>query len=317
MSETVDGSDGDDPRGPYADMSDIELPDEVIEYLEEYVKPTQSERTYYNERTSAKHYLTFCEEKDIDFFEPTNHRINRFEAHQKKHGYSNGSVENRVYDLSTIFRFLAEEGHATKNPMDDDNFDAKISRGSSAMSNIRYIEVEEYERLIDEIDKLRDEVLVRGLWELGVRAIELVNIKIDDIDRDEREVTVATAKQEEDKERSVFFSMEFEKCLVEWLDRGGRDSYLSADESPYLLLGQSSEQLDPRRPTEVVSEYAEEAGVQAKLGEPNAAGQQRSKVTAHCFRHSYAVHRTKSGIPIIFLKELLGHSDISQTRAPS
>jgi len=286
----------------------------VTEYLEEFVKPLQSKRTYFNKRSTAKHYRVFCREKDLDFFAPTKHDINRFEAHQKKHGYSAGTIENRVYDLSAIFRYLTQTGVATQNPMDDDDFEAKVSRGSSAMKDIRYIEVEEYEDLVDEIEKTRDEVLVRGLWELGVRAIELVNIKIEDIDRDAQEIEVMTAKQDEPKPRTVYYSMKFERCLVDWLDRGGRDSFLHADDSPYLLLGKSSEQLNARRPTEIVQDYAEAADIQAKLGTPNAAGQQRSKVTAHCFRHSFAVHRTINGIPIIFLKDLLGHTDISQTR---
>ena len=96
-----------------------------------------------------------------------------------------------------------------------------------------------------------------------------------------------------------------EQTLTKCLYRGGRDAYLRSEESDYLLIGQSSEQLNSDRPTEILHDYAKEAGIQTKVDEgPNAAGAHRNSVTSHAFRHSFAVHQVKNGMPIAIHKGL-------------
>nr|WP_254283034.1 site-specific integrase [Halomicroarcula limicola] len=200
-----------------------------------------------------------------------------------------------------------------------------VSR-SETYKEIRYIEIEDYEKLLDVIDDTRDLLIVQILWNCGVRAQELVNIRVSDItdfngDDDnggggkDRSIKIETAKQDGYEDRMVYYPPSVERTLKKWLEGGTRNGYLRANESDYLILGESSEDLHPNRPTEIIHDYAEEAGIQAKVDKgPNAAGTTRNTVTAHAFRHSFAVHRVRNGMPIVFLSDLLGHSDITQTR---
>lgn len=317
--------DWEDERGKYADVRDIDiedLPPVIEQYLTKYVKNRFAERTWYNRVTVAKHWIVFCvaraeseTESDVDYLNPSVVDVEDFVTDQLDAGYSHSSIENTVYALSAMFQYLSKRDYADKNPIDDDDFDMGVEANSD-FQDIRYIEKEDFEKILAEADKLRDRVLLSTLWDTGVRAEELVSIYVSDLERDEQKIVLKTAKQkgEREKDRPVYYSRRTENLLREWLDKGGRKQYLDHDTSPYLLLGKASPQLNPRRPTEVIREYAEAAGVQAQSPTPNAAGQKRRKVTAHCFRHSFAVLRVKKGMPIVYLSDLLGHSDIQQTR---
>lgn len=307
-------------KDPYRSeaFEEVELPGPVTNYLENYLLGFKSKNTYHNRRSAYRHYQIFCNELDRNFLEAETTGIEGFIAHQLKHGYKGSTVENRIYDLSALFKYLAKRSQypeVNSNPVDTEDIDnTKDIRTTKSMSNIRYLDIDEYNKLLDSVEKNRDRVLVMLLWQTGLRAVEAVNIKISDMIRDERSITVNTAKQYEDIERTVWYKRSLETELKKWLDRGGRDSYLRADESPYLLLGKQSRQLNPRRPTEVIREHAEEVGVQTSLAtNRDGAGNTRNKVTAHAFRHSFAVHRIKNGMSIKFLRDLMGHTDINQT----
>lgn len=292
----------------------IELPNIVQTYLDGRVQARYSERTYYNKRSAYRHYQRYCDLFGIEFLKPNVTHVEDFIDHQLNHGYAKNTIENRVYDLSSLFQYLSKREYVNENPISDDDFDMGIVRSSTDFSEIRYIEIEDYERLMETVDKLRDKILIQLLWQTGVRAKEAVNITLDDIDRDNQEIEIRTAKQREDHvTRTVYYKNSFEHTLTKWLDRGGRNKYLSARDSEYLIVGKESTQLNPRRPTEIIRDYADTAGIQAVLSE-NRVGQEQRSITSHSFRHSYAVHRVRSGMPIVFLSELLGHSDIQQTR---
>lgn len=309
-------SDAKPSEDPYAKelLLDTELPKEVQQYLDVRVQARYAERTYFNRRSTYRHYQRFCELFGIDFLDPSVTDVEDFIDHQLNSGYSKGTVENRVYDLSSVFQYLSKRGHVDSNPIDEKHFDMEVVRSASDFGEIRYIEINDYEKLKDSIEKLRDRLLVVCLWQTGVRAKEAVNITLEDINREKQEIEVETVKQrEENVTRTVYYKRSFEHLLTKWLDRGGRDKFLSASDSDYLFVGKESPQLNPRRPTEIIREYADEAGIQAITSE-NRVGQERRAVTAHAFRHSFAVHRVRNGMPIVFLSELLGHSDIQQTR---
>ncbi|MFB6198748.1 MAG: tyrosine-type recombinase/integrase [Halobacteriaceae archaeon] len=238
-----------------------------------------------------------------------------FVTDQLAAGYAHSSLESRLYDLSSMFQWLRKRDYSDINPIAHEDFESKLESGDK-YEDIRYIDVEEFEAIMDVVEKPRDKLLLSILWDTGVRSEEIVSIYTNDLERDEQKITLKTAKQqgEREKKRPVFYTRRTERLLSEYIDRGARRDKLSHAESPYLFIGEGVEQLNERRPTELVREYAEMAGVQSKVPVPDAQGNRRRKVTAHCFRHSFAVHRVKRGMPIVYLSDLLGHKDVEQTR---
>ena len=132
--------------------------------------------------------------------------------------------------------------------------------------------------------KVRDHVLLRSLFYLGLRNSELVNLKIDDIDLLNRTVKVVQGKGK--KDRYVPIPKDFAEELTEYIkDRSGR------------LFGISDRQI--RR---IVKAYAVKAGVR-----------KAEEIHPHTLRHSYATHLQNSGVPLNIIQEILGHENIETT----
>lgn len=155
MSDAAD-ADGPDPFSKEK-IESAEYPAAVQTYPDRRVKARFSKRTYYNRRQSYRHFQLFCEMEGTDFFDTVSESIlGDFIDVQLNHGYSKGTVENRVYDLSALFDYLIPRNNPVdENPIAPDDFDMDAVRSNSDYGNIQYIEVEDYNRLLDEIDEHR------------------------------------------------------------------------------------------------------------------------------------------------------------------
>lgn len=98
-----------------------------------------------------------------------------------------------------------------------------------------------------------------------------------------------------------------------WVD-GDRNAVFHAKDSPYLLPTRRQERMDEQTVTDVVTEAAENAGLQEVVYE-NHAGQSVHRIGAHTLRKSFGVHFINDGGDISLLADLLGHSDIETTKS--
>lgn len=225
-------------------------------------------------------------------------------------GYTDKSILNYFYDVSRTYR---EIGHDIGEDVDTDHL--SNSPHIDEHDEIRYIEIEEYEQLLDACRDTRDTLILTLLWETGVRAGEASDITIEDINRDEQYIKIRTGKQRrgDSSTRKVWYGRSLKKALRNWLDRGKRNAYLHSDTSRYLLLTKQSNHMPTQRLGEIVHEVAERAGLQDVVW-TTQDGRPQHRIHTHTFRHSFAVHRVKKGMPIVFLQDLMGHADIDVTR---
>lgn len=276
----------------------------------------KSDHTHKNRATTLRQWTAYCENRGLDVLTARTAPINDWINALLNDDYTDKTVLNKVYDLSAFLQYCMERGHIEQNPIQEMDVTWLSSTPElDQHSDVRYLTVDEYEQVLAAIDKPRNDVLIRLLWETGVRAGEASAIEIGDLDRSAREVEVETGKQTRSntQTRTVYYRPSFGRALQEWLDNGHRDSYLRADASDRLLLSRDSDHLPPTRISEIVDEVATAARLQETLW-TNQRGQEMNRITPHTFRHSYAVHRTKNGMPIVYLSELMGHAEIDVTR---
>jgi len=171
---------------------------------------------------------------------------------------------------------------------------------------------EEVQELVDSVPAptVRNQLMVRLLYQTGMRRSELVRVKLDHIDRDARRVAVYGKKTEDP--RTVWYQPSLDSLLSMWIE-GDRDAVFNAAESPYLFPTRRQERMDEQTVTDVVTEAAENAGLQEVVYE-NRAGQEIRRVGAHTLRKSFGVHFINDGGDISFLADLLGHDDIETTK---
>ncbi len=140
----------------------------------------------------------------------------------------------------------------------------------------------------------RDRLLFELLYGCGLRISELVGLKLEDFDRDERWLRV---RGKGSKEREVPYGAKVEEALVRYLEnRLPRDPAERA-----LFLNARGGKLTDRGARGIVKLYAI-----ALSGD--------SSLHPHSFRHAYATHLLADGADLRAIQELLGHASLSTTQ---
>lgn len=287
--------------------------------IEEFLKDakTRMSKSYYqNLKVSMRQWHWWLHMKGVGVYDgATTGGIRQYANHLTKQGYASRSVRNKLYDVSKLYQFLQQYDLVEENPVED--YNTKTHKDEPVIkqrTNRTYLTEDEFEQLLSAAENQRDAVLMALMWTTGVRAKEACEITLSDIERDERRIEVETAKQDTYNTRTVYFDLSFDRMLRDWLDKGGRSAFLgTTDDIGYLIPSHSETRMHPSRVNKIVRDTAKRTDLQEKVWETQD-GNPQYKVTSHALRHSYAVHSVKQGMSIVFLQDLMGHSDIEQTR---
>jgi integrase/recombinase XerD len=236
--------------------------------------------------------------------------------------YADTTITVRRSAISQFYQQLSKlddqelERDVPPNPEDglsDDwhwsNGRTKTSAGIRNEDHIHYLNPEEVAELVDSVPapKLRNSLIVKLMFNTGLRRGELAQIRLTDLDRDDRSIYVPPIKSP--VARRVTYNIDYVGFeLDQWLDKGYREAVYGADKSDYLFPTQESDHISGYRINSIVTEAAQEAGIQAEIAS-YAGNDERKirKVTSHTLRHSYAVQAIKSDIDVRRLAEILGH----------
>ncbi len=149
---------------------------------------------------------------------------------------------------------------------------------------------EEVKRLIDSAPTKKSKLIIQFLYSTGLRVSELVNLKIKDIDLNEKIGKVVKGKGSKDR----FFTLP-DKLILEI------DSYIYENKERIYLFSSKDKPLTPRNIQKMIKNCA-------RLAQIN------KKVTPHTLRHSYATHLLESGTDIRIIQTLLGHENLNTTQ---
>lgn len=298
---------------------DVELPEPVEYWLDVVVRGKNAESTYKKRRSNLRTFWRFCEQElgIEDIHEVQFRHVQRYLSKADEEGKADSTIQGRYYSLNRYFKHAIKMGNIDENPCRDisliewiDSYDA-TRKDEELKDDLHFIEPEEKEQLLEHVPKptLRNELIIKLLWQTGMRQEELCSIKLRDIDHKEQNINIRSDK--EHKNRTVWYHPHLESLMQQWIDIG-RKSYTVHAESDYLFLTPKKEQMKPEIPNKKVKQAAEGAGIQATMYE-DSAGMKRHKVTGHTLRHSYAVQSLKNGMDVRTLQKLMGHKHIEQT----
>jgi integrase/recombinase XerD len=167
----------------------------------------------------------------------------------------------------------------------------------------RTLSVAEVERLLacpkSDPRGLRDRAMLETLYGAGLRASELLSLRLQDIDLD---VGFVRTVGKGDKERVVPLGRKAIEALRTYNERGrpflGGAGSLKA---PELFLNNRGRRLSRQGLHDIIKGYAREAGLP-------------DDVSAHTLRHSFATHLLEGGADLRAVQEMLGHADLSTTQ---
>ncbi len=216
----------------------------------------------------------------------------------KEREYANSTVARKVAATRSFFHYLVSEGFLEDDPtvtLDSPKVEKQLPKAISA---------EEVERLLAEPAKdsgpkaLRDRAILELLYATGMRASELVDLNIDDINLPSNSVRVIGKG---DKERIIPIHERAVQAIEAYLQRG-RIRLLNNPEEKALFVNRRGERLTRQGLWLIIKHYVEKAGL-----DPD--------ITPHTLRHSFATHLLESKeATLVDVQQFLGHANISTTQ---
>ena len=211
---------------------------------------------------------------------------------------SSSTVARAVAAVRGWFAYLYDEGHVPLDP------GARLKGGRRGRTLPKPLAEEEVVALLDSVPAtsaidLRDRALLEILYGTGARVSEVAGVELSDLDFDE-ELILLTGKGS--KQRLVPIGSTLKAALLAYLGPGGRSTLAASKRSPKLFLNARAGALTRQGIDLVIHKRALAVGID------------RSRISAHVFRHSCATHMLAHGADIRVVQELLGHASIATTQ---
>ena len=217
-------------------------------------------------------------------------------SHLMKQGLVKASIARKLSAIRSFYRYLLREGVISTSPA------ATTSSPKLDKRLPSFLTLEEVKRLLEAPDLStpqgqRDRALLELLYASGLRVSELVQLNLEQINLDTREIRVWGKGA---KERVVLMGEPAAKALTAYLRRG-RPKLLGKKKSSALFVNRYGGRLPERRIQRILEDYAKLAGID-------------KRVHPHLLRHTFATQLLDGGADLRVVQELLGHADLSSTQ---
>ena len=210
-----------------------------------------------------------------------------------KDNHKSTSINRCLSSLRSYYNYLLKENIVDTNPF-------KLVNSMKKEKKLpEYFKYNEYVELVNSIDinsnlGIRNRCIFEVLLCTGCRCSELVNIKLCDIDLDNREIKVLGKGN---KERIVYLGSYAIDSLNMYLSV--RDE-LSKKDNKYLFVNHLGNKLTTRGVRDIIDKILLKSSLNLKI-------------TPHTFRHSFATMLLNEGCDLKSVQELLGHVSLSTT----
>lgn len=270
--------------------------DEAIERFHSYIanERRMASGTVYNYTEDLRDFSRWLAAQGItDLDEVTAREVRSWQMDHMDRGENPGTVKRRLSSLSSFFRYLRRHG------LFDTDIMAKVSAPRQPKRLPVFFKEGELEHLYDEglfADDFmgrRDRLMLRLLYETGIRRSELAGLRVGDVDFSSLTIKVLGKRN---KERLIPIESELAHNISQYLALKEQEK----GASEWLFVGRKGRQITVQDIYNTVKKYMSSLS--------NA-----DRISPHVFRHSFATHILNEGGNIQAIKELLGHADLATT----
>lgn len=222
--------------------------------------------------------------------------IRRFLASLVEDGQKSSSQARKLSALRHFFRYLVRSGVRESNPME------AVERPKPSRPLPKTLSQSEVESLLLAPDVhvplgQRDKTMLELMYACGLRVSELTSLQLSQL-RLEPGFLLAFGKGR--KERAIPLGRSALTCMVFYLDH--TRPLLSRRPNDVVFLNRFGNQMSRQSFWRMVKKYALQVGID------------RTKVSPHVIRHSFATHLLNHGADLRAIQMMLGHSDLSTTQ---
>ncbi len=274
-------------------IDDKELFDKFIEDLQIQDK---TKKTIENYGSCVKDYLSWLHQQGYISTDVQGRKGNDILREyltylRKKQKNGNGETLShariKIYfsALNSFYDFLLFEGFIeTTNVLAVRRRYLKQYKNGYTLANRQFISVEKMSQFLKGIFNLQDKTLAIVFVKTGVRKGELIAMDVDDIDFEERTITIKNRnlRKREDSNCVVLFDEECAQILKLWLQR--RET-IAKDGEKALFLNEYGHRMNKHGPYNAIVYWAKRAG----LHNPNKS-KLSDKFGCHCLRHCWTTY---------------------------
>lgn len=263
----------------------------IKEYLEELRLDGKTPNTMDAYRRDLVHFTGFLKEEGLELEDFDEIEVSHFIGYLLDLNMKRATISRHLVSIRNFYKYLRKKNRIAEAPVL--YFDLpEIKR---ALPEV--LTVEEVEELINTPDPLtrkgrRDRAILELLYAAGLKATELLDLNVRDVDLSKGYVHVQGKKN---RERQVPIGHFAVRSIKE---------YLSEREDPkggdVLFPSLRGERMSRQGLWKILKETADRCGIQ-------------ENINLNTLRHSYAVHMLSGGADITTVSLLLGHNDIKAT----
>ncbi len=262
------------------------------DYLEELKRLDKSVNTIDAYRRDLIHLLAFLKEEDLEYDDFNEIEVSNFISYLLDFNMSRATISRHLVSIRNFYKYLRKKDKVREAPI------LYFELPEIKRNLPEPLSIEEVEMLIDAPDTekqkgKRDKAILELLYATGLKATELLELTIRDVDLSRGYISV---KGKKNKERLIPMGSFAVASIRE---------YLSSRKEPVigssvLFPSQRGEKMTRQGLWKILKEYAKECGLD-------------SSININTLRHSYAVHMLSGGADLTTLSLLLGHNDIKAT----
>ena len=283
--------------------------DELEKHLQNYVDYLRTKK--YSERTIAgysieiKLFFKWLKKKNIyKLSEIKSITIQDYQAYlssaqssQTKKNYPPSTQRRKLLDLKVFFKFLVKTDAAISEPSKNIVLPAKQKNFKWNLLSLYNIK-----KILLSIDLskplfYRDRTIIEILYTTGMRASEICNLKIGDIDYKSNYIKINSGKGNIDRfVPACSRALDFTLTYIEKY----RNKFVKQNSYDFIFLSCTGEKLTKHTILAIIKKYTLSASLDKNF-------------SPHCFRASAATHMLKNGADIRYIQQLLGHKTIDTT----
>ncbi len=263
--------------------------DDFLEYL--LVVKKHSDNTITNYRVDLLEFNEFIGNKLLKIDKDD---VNNYLKFLYDNDISKSSIARKLSSLRSFYNYLVKKEKV------DINYFGMIKNPKKSGSLPKFVKDDDIHKMFSIPDTrtwigMRNLLIIRMLYATGLRVSELINIKLNDINVNERTIKILGKGS---KERIVVFGYHTKEALDDYLNRGRRQ--VDFQGSPYLFLNKDGNRLSARYVRKIIDDIIFKASV-------------KMHVSPHMLRHTFATGMLNNGADLVSVKDLLGHESLNTT----
>ncbi|WP_298761989.1 tyrosine-type recombinase/integrase [uncultured Psychroserpens sp.] len=252
-------------------------------------------KAYVNDLEDFQLFMT--SEFDADSITDINYQqIRHWIVNLVESGISNRSINRKVSSLNTYYKFLIKTKSIEVNPLAKHKALKVSKKVQVPFSEVEMKQVLEALNSAKDFEGLRNRLIIELFYATGIRRIELVQLKISDVDLSNKTLKVLGKRN---KERLIPLIDSILKTIEDYLHV--RNNLETIVDNSHLFLTKKGVKIYETLVYRIINDYFSNVSTKVKR-------------SPHILRHSFATHLLNQGANLNAVKELLGHSSLAATQ---